>query len=106
MLLSSKVTVLFSLLPVFAATNSSFTPGEICQGVNTSTPASEMLRGKHLVINEMVWSPYASKQAAAATGWVGLNVDLHEKISEARPFRPAPAHTCTAYVVARLHTPV
>ena len=37
-----------------------FTPGAVCAGVDmTSTMASEMLRGRHLVINELAWLPFA-----------------------------------------------
>ena len=34
--------------------------GQICRGVNlTSDPAEHMLRGKHLVVSDLVWSPFA-----------------------------------------------
>ena len=74
--------LLLPLLRQVAASNSSFAPGAICEGVNTSSLASEMLRGKHLIINELEWSPYASPSTAAPTGWVGMNPDLFKRIAD------------------------
>ena len=93
--------LLVSFLAQFAAASSNFasnfTPGAVCQGVNSSVPASEMLRGQHLVINELVWSPYASIQQTAPKGWVGLNIDLYERISQVRlpPLLSGRSHALT-----------
>ena len=69
-----------------AAATSQFTPGEVCAGVNSSALARDMLRGKHLVIGELEWSPYASIQPLAPKGWVGLNIDLYDAISQSLGF--------------------
>ena len=43
-----------------------------------------MLRGKHLLINELEWSPFASIDPTgdAPEGWTGMNVDLFNTIAE------------------------
>ena len=75
---------LLALLAPTAASN--FTAGEVCSAANSSGLAGDMLRGKHLIIAELEWSPYASKQPLAPKGWVGLNIDLYDTVSESLGF--------------------
>lgn len=58
-----------------------FIAGEICHGLDSSAKAQYMLRGKHMVIAEVPWTPFASPDQMAPTGWTGLNIDLYERIS-------------------------
>ena len=65
-----------------------FKAGAICDGVDIDDPAADMLSGKHLIIQDMDWSPYATPTgthpigwegpAKHPTGWSGLNIELFD----------------------------
>lgn len=57
-----------------------FVPGAVCSNVSMSTPAIEMLRGKHIIIQDMDWAPYAMPDKNAPKGWSGLNIELWDKM--------------------------
>ena len=50
-----------------------FVPGAICNGANLSTPASELLRGKHIKVQEAQWYPYAYIEDGK---WKGMNIEM------------------------------
>ena len=79
-----------------SSSGSSFTPGAICSDVDSNALAQDYLRGKHLIINELAWSPYASQQASAPKGWVGMNIEMYDIIAEvARAPPPFPPQRVT-----------
>ena len=57
-----------------------FTAGAICDGVDINMPALDMLRGKHLIIQDMEWMPYAAPDPDGThhAGWKGLNIELFD----------------------------
>jgi hypothetical protein len=59
---------------------STFVAGAVCDGVDVSTPAVDMLRGKHLIIQDMEWMPYAAPNPGGRhfSGWKGLNIELFD----------------------------
>lgn len=61
---------------------SNFAAGAVCDGVNYGLPSSELLRGKHLLVFEAPWRPFAFKDASLPAGWGGLNVDLLDTVSK------------------------
>lgn len=77
--------VLFASVPLVstaeAVVNTSWVLGNICAGIDRSTPAQDMLRGQHLRILETPWVPYAQPDDSAASGWVGLNIDVINLVS-------------------------
>lgn len=74
-----QTTLLLAIAPLMAV---SWQLGEICNGVNySSTPAQDMLKGKHLLVFDTKWAPYATPEPEAPKGWVGLDVDLLDHIS-------------------------
>ena len=58
-----------------------FEAGSICAGINASTPADQMLAGKHLRLLNMEWAPWFSA-TAAGTGYEGYDVDMLDAISQ------------------------
>ena len=97
------VTMWAWLLPLIVATPATgFVAGAICDGVNLSTaPAHTLLHGKHLVIREAVWSPFAFKDATNRVhGWDGMNMELIALVAAELKFtyeilemRPLPTET-------------
>ena len=56
--------------------------GEICSGVNyTTARAQDMLKGKHLLVLDTKWMPYAEPDPSSPVGWRGLDVDLLNQLS-------------------------
>lgn len=55
--------------------NSSFA-GRICEGLSPSTPASQLLVGRHLLLDEMAWWPFAIRDENVPGGFTGLDMDL------------------------------
>ena len=55
--------------------NGSFA-GQVCAGATTDTNAFELLRGRHLVIDEIEWEPLAMVDPTQPLGWSGLDIDL------------------------------
>ena len=77
-------TIVLYLLQVghsVATASPSRQAGGICDGVNVSQPASEYLRGKHLVIGIQDWAPYATPDPTSPKGWTGMDVTLLERMS-------------------------
>jgi len=67
--------------PLVAAAPANYTPGGICSGVNLHAPARELLRGKHLQMYELEWSPFAIKDETAPHGWRGFDIDLITRVA-------------------------
>ena len=87
------------LLP---ASTWAFQPGAVCVGANYSTPARSMLVGKHLILKDSPWFPFAIKDASKPHGWDGLDVDLVSAVAAKLGFTfdilemtPAPGETWT-----------
>ena len=59
-----------------------FVPGAVCDGVDLSGPAQSLLQGKHLLVHETVWHPFAFKDASSPHGWRGLDISLLDGASE------------------------
>ena len=55
--------------------------GAVCLGADINLPASQLLRGRHLEIDEMEWAPFAMKNASTPLGWSGLDMDLLELLA-------------------------
>ena len=57
-----------------------FRAGAICDGVGIDDSAATMLSGKHLIIQDMDWLPYASPDPEGnhPSGWTGLNIELFD----------------------------
>ena len=63
---------------------STFTTGAVCHDVNLNLTmaASEMLRGKHLVVNELDWAPFAKKKTENGNAsWAGIDMDILDRLS-------------------------
>lgn len=59
-----------------------FTPGAICNSaVNGTASTKDVLRGKHLIVYNTPWDPFAILDANAPYGWRGFDVDLLEMIA-------------------------
>ena len=58
---------------------SGFVPGAVCADIPDTMPAQDMLRGKHLVLNEMWWEPFAKLDSTKSHGWSGMNIDYIER---------------------------
>lgn len=66
----------------YNSTGLNFSAGAICAGVEGPDDAVvDMLRGKHLLVNELVWIPYAKRDDSHPSGWSGFNIDLLDKIA-------------------------
>ena len=65
-----------------------FRAGAVCEGVDMSGPAADMLRGKHLIIQDMDWLPYASPDPEGnhPSGWTGLNIELFDHFASVLGF--------------------
>ena len=59
---------------------SSFVPGATCAGIAPGASAMSAIAGKHLVIGELWWSPFAFKDDDG--NWAGYNIDLMDNIAE------------------------
>jgi len=74
-------TTMFLLLALSLGT-SPWQAGQVCEGINyTTTPAQDMLRGKHLRVLDLYWMPFAQPDADAPSGWSGMDVDLLNQVS-------------------------
>lgn len=72
-----KQLELLSLALVVSGSRAAYVPGAVCTGVDTfTTPASQMLIGRHLRVLDFEWPGFAMKKASAPHGWVGLDFDL------------------------------
>ena len=76
-----RVGSLMIIIAVLQAT-AAFAPGDLCYGIDLSSPAHSLLRGKHLRVHETPWYPFAIKDATAPHGWRGLDIDLLDGVSE------------------------
>ena len=65
-----------------ATSASPFSPGAVCAGVTNATAAEDMLRGKHIVTQDMGWAPYAVKNPDSPKGWTGLNIELFGRVCQ------------------------
>ena len=81
---------------------SSFQAGAVCAGANYTEPARKLLEGKHLILRDAVWSPFAFKAPTKTYGWDGLDVDLITAVAaklgftfEIREMIPTPGETWT-----------
>jgi len=80
----AAVTTLLIMLTATARA-ATFEAGSICAGINASTPADQMLAGKHLRLLNMEWAPWFSA-TAAGTGYEGYDVDMLDAISQSLGF--------------------
>ena len=62
--------------------------GAVCKATTTTIPAeagdrpaSRLLQGKHLVVNEVNWPPYAEPNASDPHGWTGMDIDILDAAS-------------------------
>lgn len=99
MRLDAALALLHLLLPASAR---AFQAGAVCAGANYSAPARSLLRGKHLVLKDSPWFPFAIKDASKAHGWDGLDVDLISAVAaklgftfEILEMTPTPGETWT-----------
>jgi hypothetical protein len=70
------IVLLLPARPV--ASSAQFQTGQVCTGVNNSMLARDMLRGKHIVINELEWAPFATKDADGV--WSGMDIEFYTQI--------------------------
>lgn len=63
-----------------AASNRSFVPGAICEATQTYAPLDK-LRGRHLIVGEMVWEPFAFRDSSTPSGWAGFDLDLLDHVA-------------------------
>ena len=79
----SAILMLTSLhAHVHVSSGATFNLGAVCSGVDYSrTQAKDMLRGKRLRVMDLVWKPFAHKNATAPKGWEGMDIDLLDQIS-------------------------
>ena len=56
--------------------------GTICEGLDPHAPASQLLQGRHLLIDELEWAPFGTKDEAAEYGWAGFDIDLILMVQE------------------------
>ena len=59
----------------------SFRPGAVCEGLDPEVTAAHVLQGKHLVLGEIVWSPYAFKNESSPTNWSGYDLEVLAQVS-------------------------
>ena len=76
---------LFLLAGIWLSVATAWTEGEICspQRISNITSSGELLRGQHLLISSLEWSPYAT-QDLTKTGneaWTGFDIDLLEYVA-------------------------
>ena len=93
------VALTMLLLP---ASTWAFQPGAVCVGANYSEPARGLLVGKHLILKDSPWFPFAIKDASKPHGWDGLDVDLVSAVAaklgftfEILEMTPTPGETWT-----------
>ena len=53
-----------------------------CAGKRLDGPAVDVLRGAHLKVLELEWSPFAYKDPAARHGWSGYDIDLFSEVAD------------------------
>lgn len=75
--------VVFSL--VLHVTVHAFTEGEVCSGLSLTTNSSHLLRGRHLVVNDIVWPPFGEYDTVDHR-WSGLDVDLLKLVAQTLNF--------------------
>ncbi len=59
-----------------------FVPGAICDGVDLTDFSYNLLRGRHMVILETTYVPFAFKDVESPTGWSGYDLDLLTEVSK------------------------
>ena len=106
----ATIALLIGHAPLVRSQSAGWRLGEICDGVayNTSS-ADNYLRGKHLRVADLVWAPFASKDASTPTGWRGLDIDLIDHMSWLLGFTydvhdmgyPSAGQTWTEHVVVK-----
>ena len=57
-------------------------PGAVCDGVDLTDFSYKLLRGRHLVILETTYRPFAFKDVESPTGWSGYDLDLLLEVSK------------------------
>ena len=59
-----------------------FVPGAICDAVDLTDFSYNLLRGRHMVILETTYVPFAFKDVESPTGWSGYDLDLLTEVSK------------------------
>ena len=59
-----------------------FVPGAICDGVDLTDFSYNLLRGRHMVVLETTYVPFAFKDVDSPTGWSGYDLDLLAEVSK------------------------
>ena len=58
-----------------------FQTGAVCDiATANASNVPDMIRGAHLVVNELTWQPFAYRDNSTASGWGGMNLDVLEQI--------------------------
>eukprot|EP00966_Prymnesium_polylepis_P013198 304748-Prymnesium_polylepis.1 len=79
---AATTALLMGLAPHVRTESATWRLGEICDGVAYNTSGADTyLRGKHVRVADLVWAPFASKDASAPTGWRRLDIDLIDHMS-------------------------
>lgn len=73
----SHLALCLVLPAVASSSGSTFMPGTTC---SDDGPSNMALLGKHLHIMELAWAPFAVKDATAAHGWTGFNIDVRASL--------------------------
>lgn len=74
--------VLGLLLDAVAGASNWTRPVNVCADLDPLLPAAAMLKGKHLLVHEVAFSPFAIKDPACKYGWRGFDIDVFSEISE------------------------
>ena len=78
---SPAMRSLVLLVSLAALPCAAFIPNQICEGISHDAPSSALLVGKHLVVLETEFSPFAIRNASTPYGWTGFDVDLLEGLA-------------------------
>jgi hypothetical protein len=77
----SRSVALATVLLVAGAARASFAPGAVCDGVDLNGASHDLLRGKHLVVLEFEFAPWAIRDAETPYGWRGFDIDLLDAVA-------------------------
>jgi len=70
--------LLLASLSLATAVNGSYTPGTTC---SDNVDSQLALLGKHLIVMELAWAPFASVDSTAPKGWSGYNIELMDELA-------------------------
>jgi len=70
--------LLLASLSLATAVNGSYTPGTTC---SDNVDSQQALLGKHLIVMELAWAPFASVDSTAPKGWSGYNIELMDELA-------------------------